>query len=153
MLPAVPPALAPPAAVALPFASGPVQVFKIRDPRIAESSGLAVSPTHSGVMWTHNDSGDSSRIFALGAKGQTLGVWRLDVAPARDWEAMTATKDARGRGVLWVGDTGDNSSSRANGILVHRALEPANPEGGGTLKATSYRLRYPDQPHDAEAMF
>ncbi|NHC14587.1 hypothetical protein [Motilibacter deserti] len=134
-------------------ASDPVQAFTISDSRIAESSGLALSPTHKSVMWTHNDSGDSSRVFALGAEGQTLGVWRLDVVPARDWETMAATKDSRGRGVLWVGDIGDNGAARTNGILVHRAIEPADPDGGGTLRATSYRLRYADGPHDAEAMF
>ncbi|NHC46915.1 hypothetical protein [Motilibacter aurantiacus] len=138
---------------ALPLAGEPVQVFAISDPQISESSGLAVSPTHAGVMWTHNDSGDDAQVYALGAKGRTLGVWRLDVVPARDWEAMTATTDAQGRGVLWVGDIGDNNAVRTNGILVHRALEPASPGGGGTLPATSYRLRYADGPHDAEAMF
>lgn len=134
-------------------AAAPHVAFVITDPRIVESSGLVASPSHAGVYWTHNDSGDSSRTFALDSHGRTLGVWNWQVAKARDWEAITASTDSSGRGLLWAGDIGDNSSSRTNGILVHRAFEPAKVAGGGILRATSYRLRYPDGPHDAEALF
>ncbi|RKS68542.1 hypothetical protein CLV35_3670 [Motilibacter peucedani] len=141
------------ALVAAAAVGAPHVAFVIGDSRITESSGLVASPTHAGVYWTHNDSGDSSRTFALDSRGRTLGVWRWQVAKARDWEAVTASTDPAGRGLLWAGDIGDNSGSRTNGILVHRAVEPAEVAGGGTLRATSYRLRYPDEPHDAEAMF
>ncbi len=131
----------------------PSVVCTFSDPRIAESSGLVASTRHPGVLWTHNDSGDSSRIFAVGADGRTRSTYHLAVAAARDWETMTSTQDARGRTVLWVGDIGDNDSARTKGVLVHRALEPATLKSSGTLAATSYRLVYDDGPHDAEAMF
>ena len=129
----------------------PAVVFHLQDNRIAESSGLVASPSHAGAYWTHNDSGDTSRLFAVDGKGRTLGVWRLRVAAARDWEAVTARTTPRPE--IWVGDIGDNGSRRTNGILVHRMVEPARLAGGGSVAATSYRLRYPDGPHDAEAMF
>lgn len=130
-------------------AGGSSVEFRLQDSDIEESSGLVASTVQDGVYWTHNDSGDSSRIFALDGDGETIGVWRLDVADARDWEAMTA--DAKGR--LWIGDIGDNDGVRDNGILVHRVTEPTDPSGGGTLRGQSFRLRYPDEPQDAEAMF
>ncbi|RZS87506.1 hypothetical protein EV189_2937 [Motilibacter rhizosphaerae] len=126
----------------------PVVAFTLQDKRITESSGLVASPRHPGYVWTHNDSGDTARLFALDGKGRTVGVWRLAGVQARDWETITARGDD-----LWVGDIGDNDAVRTNGILVHRVAEPRTLTGGGTLRATSYRLRYPDGPHDAETMF
>ena len=121
----------------------------LRDPRIGESSGLAVSARHPGVLWTLND-GDDGRLFAVRPNGQTAAAYRLGV-PARDWEALAPGRDEQGRPVLWVGDIGDNASARTGGILVHRVPEPERLEGG-QLRPTSYRLRYPDGPHDAEAL-
>jgi len=126
-------------------------LFHLPDSRISESSGLVASPSHAGIFWTHNDSGDTSRLFAVDSHGRTVGVWHLRVAPARDWEAITARRAAKPE--VWAGDIGDNDSLRTNGILVHRMVEPARVTGGGSVAATSYRLRYPDGPHDAEAMF
>lgn len=131
----------------------PSVVCTLSDPRISESSGLVASTHHRGILWTHNDSGDSSRIFAVGADGHTRSTYRLTVAAARDWETMTSTTDARGRTLLWVGDIGDNNAVRTKGILVHRVLEPTTLATSGTLSASSYRLVYDDGPHDAEAMF
>jgi hypothetical protein len=54
-----------PAALASPSAGPtdrPVRVTTVRDPRIAESSGLAVSPTKPDVLWTVNDSGSGPLI-------------------------------------------------------------------------------------------
>src|SRR5690606_41725837 len=50
-----------------PSAAADEQVaFTIRDERITESSGLAVSRRHKGGAYTHNDSVDLPAIFALG---------------------------------------------------------------------------------------
>jgi len=89
-----------------------------------------------------------------------MGVWKVSGARAVDWEDISigpgpdATKS-----YLYIGDIGDNGSSRAE-IVVYRVPEPkptapvtstkAKPEV--TEQAEAIRLRYPDGSHDAEAL-
>ena len=132
----------------------PVVAFTFADPRIAESSGLVSSSTTDDVVFTHNDSGDDARFFAVDGAGRTLTTYVLPGVRARDWEDVARGPDERGRSSLWLGDIGDNSARRDNGILVHRVREPV-PDGRArvtTEPPTSFRLRYPDGPGDAEAL-
>ncbi len=119
----------------------------LKDSRIVESSGLARSTRFPGVMWTHNDSGDSPRVFAVGADGYTKAVVSVSGASAADWEDMAAGPDH----TLWVGDIGDNPRSRST-ISVYKFTEPTS-LGNTTVPATRYNFRYPDgQSRDAEGM-
>jgi hypothetical protein len=125
----------------------PTFLFQLEDPRIDESSGMAVSEVFSGVMYTHNDSGDTARFFAVGRHGRTKASYTLPTADARDWEDMSAGP----RHSLWFGDIGDNGVQRSY-ISVYRASEPSQ-LGGGTLASRRYDLRYADgRPHNAEAL-
>jgi hypothetical protein len=124
--------------------------FAIGDPRITESSGLAASVRHPGVLWTHNDSGDSARLFALGPDGRVLATVRLAGVEARDWEAIATGRDDAGRPALFVGDVGDNLGSQRS-VSVYRVTEPAALRDA-TVPARRYRLRYADGPHNAEAL-
>ena len=132
----------------------PVVAFTFTDPRIEESSGLASSSTTDGVVFTHNDSGDEARFFAVDARGRTLTTYVLPGVRARDWEDLARGPDEQGRSSLWLGDIGDNNASRDNGILVHRVREPVPgaQERVTTEAPTSFRLRYPDGPGDAEGL-
>src|SRR5262249_6078481 len=61
--------LAPPAALA---ASCPVfpdssVAVDVTSSSVTEASGLAISGSNPGIYWTHNDSGDSARFFAIDA--------------------------------------------------------------------------------------
>lgn len=127
--------------------------FTFEDPRIAESSGLASSST-PGVLFTHNDSGDDARFFAVGPDGRTRTVYELPDVQARDWEDMARGPDERGRSSLWLGDIGDNNALRERGILVHRVPEPepTDAEQVTTEPPTSFRLVYEDGPGDAEGL-
>ena len=78
---------------------------------LTESSGLAASPTHPGVLWTHNDSGDKPRIFASTLEGRHLAVVTISGADARDWEDLAAFT-MNGKAYLLAADTGDNYSRR-----------------------------------------
>jgi hypothetical protein len=125
-------------------------LLRIGDPRVLESSGLAASRRHPGVLWTHNDSGDAARLFAIGRDGRVLATLRLAGVEARDWEALAVGRDDRGRPALFVGDVGDNLGAWP-WVTVYRVAEPPRLRDA-TVRAERYRLRYPDGPHDAEAL-
>jgi hypothetical protein len=150
LAPAVAPA--PAAAAAAPAApADPVAVDRtVTDPRIAESSGLAPSLTHPGVLWTHNDSGNTPVLYALRRDGSTAAAVRLNGTTDRDWEAIAAYRDAAGRAMLAVADTGDNAAARAQ-VEVVLLPEPAL-RSGTVHPARVLRLRYPDGAVDAETL-
>jgi hypothetical protein len=141
-------------ALALPAAAQEVEgaevAVRLEDPRILESSGLALSRRHPGVLWTHNDSGGGPQLYAVGSDGRTLATLTLAGVAARDWEAMAAGRDDRGRPALFVGDIGDNQDLWPE-VAVYRVAEPARLRDA-TVPATRYRLRYADGPRNAEAL-
>ena len=130
--------------------NGAVVAVRLEDPRIVESSGLAVSRRHPGVVWTHNDSGDQARLFAVESDGRTRAVLTLAGVEARDWEAVAAGRDDRGRPALFAGDIGDNNGVWPE-VAVYRVTEPAVLRDA-TVPAVRYRLRYADGPRNAEAL-
>ncbi|MEU7894388.1 hypothetical protein AB0B45_16200 [Nonomuraea sp. NPDC049152] len=126
--------------------------FKISDPRITESSGLALSPTKDGVVYTHNDSNAGPILYALGDDGKTKATFTLRGAEARDWEAMAAVKDpVTGRGVLWLADIGDNFDGAWPDISIYKVPEPSTLRDA-TLPAVRYRFKYEDGGHNAEGI-
>lgn len=132
-------------------AYGPaVALCTITDPGITESSGLVASSLQSDVLFTHNDSGDTARFFAIGTDCGTRAVYELPGVKARDWEDL-----ARGPGaVLWLGDIGDNRGRRTT-VTVVRVAEPvvaATNTRPLALASTSFALTYPDGPHNAETL-
>jgi hypothetical protein len=125
-------------------------LLRIDDPRVVESSGLVASRRHPGVLWTHNDSGDAARLFAVGRDGRVLATLRLADVRARDWEALALGRDDRGAPALFVGDIGDNQGVWP-WVTVYRVAEPASLRDA-IVPAERFRLRYPDGPRDAEAL-
>ncbi len=143
-------------APAAPALCGPVREERlgvVRAPGAAELSGLVVSRSQPGVLFTHNDSGDPARIFALRLDGALLAVDRVPGAAAVDWEDMAAGPGRDGRPALYLGDIGDNAARRAT-VDVYRVPEPVVRPGaeGATAPAERLSLRYPDGPHDAETL-
>ena len=62
------------ALAATSFSSG-TQTGTIQNSSINEASGIAASRMNANVLWTHNDSGDSARVFAMTAAGANLGTY------------------------------------------------------------------------------
>ena len=62
-----------------------------------EASGLAASRKNAGVLWTHDDSGDSARVFAMSYAGAHLGVYDVSAAGARVAEGHAGRGAAPGR--------------------------------------------------------
>jgi len=122
---------------------------------------LVASRSTPGAYWTHNDSGDGPFIYAFDTRGESLGVFRVASAQARDWEDIAiGPGPQRGKSYLYIGDIGDNSKSRSE-VVVYRVAEPALTTAGRKLTKTrpgitesaeAIRLRYPDGKHDAETL-
>ena len=133
-------------------------VARIASPEICESSGLVKSRRHPGVFWTHNDSGDTPRLFAITASGELIAEFAVEDARHRDWEDITADE----AGNLYVGDIGNNLNARRD-LVVYRIPEP-DPFGEERSVRADLALpfRYADQKgfpqwgrwnFDAEALF
>jgi hypothetical protein len=122
-----------------------------------ELSGLASSRVNDGVLWAHNDSGDTARVFAVGAHGEALATYTLAGADALDWEDIAVGPSAsRDASELYVGDIGDNARARTD-VVVYRLREPKVARDAAPIVATlssvdRLTLRYPDGPHDAETL-
>ena len=125
---------------------------------LIETSGVAASRQNAGVLWAHNDSGDSPRVFAMTTAGAHLGWFTLDGASAIDWEDMAIGPGPQGgQSYLYVGDIGDNTHVRSS-VVVYRVPEPnvdiSHPPGNGQSlgNVDALVLQYPDGAHDAEAL-
>lgn len=124
-------------------------VGRVETAAATELSGLVLSRSQRGVLWTHNDSGDEPRLLAVGLDGRLLADVSLTGAEAFDWEDVAA-----GPRELYVGDIGDNVPQR-DAIVVYRVPEPRVLGGGASptaAQATRIELRYPDGRRDAEAL-
>jgi len=90
-----------------------------------ETSGIVASRKNANVLWAHNDSGDSARVFALSTTGRHLGIYNLVGATAVDWEDIAiGPGPAPAQDYLYIGDTGDNARRRTS-IAVYRVPEPS----------------------------
>jgi hypothetical protein len=134
-----------------------VDTLGILPEALHESSGLAVSRAHPGVYWTHNDSGDKPRFYAIDDSARLLGTWDVEGAHAVDWEDMSlgpCPGDAMGvtPACLYLADMGDNGRERKK----HEIYVVAEPDPGDAERAVPLRgrlrFRYPDVAHDAEAL-
>ena len=130
----------------------------VSSPALVEISGLAASRSNDDVLWAHNDSGDTARVFAMDMSGGHVESFELAGARAFDWEAMAVGPGPQeGASYLYLGDIGDNQSVRQD-IVVYRALEPimtgdgSAPVGANITEFDTLTLVYPDGPHDAETL-
>lgn len=94
----------------------------IQDAELVELSGLAASRAHPGVLWAHNDSGDTARFFAVSDTGKALGRFELPGATAIDWEDIALGPCPAGT-CVYLADIGDNALKRGV-YTVYRVTEP-----------------------------
>jgi hypothetical protein len=114
-------------------------------PNVPEASGIAIG-SGSRTAWTHNDSGRPV-VFRVDGEGQPTPVL-ISGADVRDWEDVAIGKCPAGT-CLYIADIGDNRGSRPH-ISIYRVPEPGGSTGSGTVEV--FHARYPDRPHDAEAL-
>ena len=139
----------------------PVTIATVKERAISESSGLVASRQTPDAYWTLNDSGGGPFIYSFDSSGNSLGIFNVNGAQNRDWEDIAIGLGPQsGRPYLYIGDIGDNDSVRQE-LVIYRLPEPAltaatrkltKKSPGTTEPAEAIRLRYPDGPHDAEAL-
>lgn len=133
---------------------GPYAVGQLPNGTVDEASGLAASRVNNNVLWTHNDSGDDPRVYAITTKGAVQCTIRLKGAAHVDYEDIAVGPGPnKGVSYVYVADIGDNESKRKN-IIVYRFPEP-DITRSTSIEVTPERIQltYPDGARDAEALF
>ncbi len=134
------------------------QVGTVQHGSINEASGIVASRSNLNVLWVHNDSGDSARVFAMDTEGNHLGIYNIADSTATDWEDIAIGPGLTpGQDYLYIGDIGDNSAARTNGVKVYRVQEPTvdiaqDPVNEWLYGTETITLHYPDGPRDAEVL-
>jgi hypothetical protein len=114
---------------------------------LPEASGAVVSDLDPGVVFSHDDSGDTARFVAFDYRTcAEVGSWKLALPMPVDWEDA-----ALGPGhTLVFGDIGDNDAVRSSVQLVTVAEPKIGSPYVASPKVTV--LRYDDGAHDAEGL-
>ncbi len=129
---------------------------------LRESSGVVVSRTQPGVLWSHNDSGDGPNLYAIDISGRLLAKIAVTDAMARDWEDISSGPCPAADGneasaqpsiCLYVADIGDNNEVRRE-VTIYIVAEPkiGGADTSYTATARSINLQYAEGPTDAEAI-
>ena len=136
----------------------PVTTGSVSVPGLNELSGLAASRLHDGILYAHNDSGDTARFFAMDLSGASHGEFRLGAgASAKDWEDMAIGPCDSGW-CIYIGDIGDNSHVRqppqGKGYAVYVVPEPKelDPPSPVTVPFVVLPYRYPDTAKNSETL-
>lgn len=124
----------------------------VDDDRIVEASGLVASVGWPGGWWTHNDSGDTARVFYVDAAGVVVTELQLEGVDARDIEDL-ARRSLLHDEELIVGDIGDNGARRGDVRLYVFTTPVPTTAAVQTVTPRSVTLAYGDGVgHDAEAL-
>jgi len=130
---------------------------EIVNEEIVEASGIVASINNPGILWTHNDSGNKNRIFAIGSDGSDKGEIYLAGAVNRDWEdiAIGAGPDSN-LNYVYVADIGDNNKWHSV-KKIYRFVEPTLTVGQTVFSDTIQNVSiisftYPDGERDAETL-
>jgi len=138
--------------------NGPTDSTLIVGNAFNEASGLAASRRNPGLLWTHNDSGDTTRLYLFDIEtGQTSATFILNGNTTQhvDWEDIAVASIDNDVKVL-VADIGDNNSERSS-LQVYVFTEPRLVPGGNTQNVPlesvqTVTLQYEDGPRNAEAL-
>ncbi len=125
---------------------------------IDEASGIAASRKNRALLWVHNDSGDSARVYAIHSRVVRLRTYSLAGITADDVEDIAiGPGPAKKTDYLYIADIGDNHAARPY-VMVYRVPEPAvDPNQPNVTKkkltaVETIKLKYPDGPRDAETL-
>lgn len=131
----------------------------LQDKAMNEISGIAASGINKDIYYVHNDSGDTSRFFAMSPDGKLISTLYFNGNPAERLGVMDCEDiavgpgPAKGKSYVYVGDIGDNAGIRKF-LTIYRIPEQTNWTKGGNINvtATPVNLKYPDGAKDAETL-
>lgn len=131
----------------------PRALGEVLDP-LNELSGLVASRSQLGVLFAHNDSGDTARFFAISAlTGSVQQEFLVQNASNRDWEDLALGPCSTGT-CLFLGDIGDNARVRTD-YALYVVPEPLVTSGAMMMNVPSQKLPYEypmAEKHNAEAL-
>jgi hypothetical protein len=127
----------------------------VKDKKIKEASGLAVSRANPGMFWTLNDSGNDNEIFLIDEQTKIKLICKIKGIRNRDWEEIVVGPGPEdGKNYVYVADIGDNL-----GIYplkyIYRFEEPTFTPGSKKIDITDYdtiKFRLPNQQKDTETL-
>ncbi len=130
---------------------------QIQNDAITELSGIAASQLAIGGWYVHNDSGDGPNAYLVDENCRTRATLRVAGTVAFDWEDASSTTLPDGRPSVMFADIGDNLTVR-NTIRVVEIAEPSQLVDADQLAIdvvpyATYRISYPNDRHNAEALF
>lgn len=128
----------------------PKKVGELRRKILPEASGVATSTLFPGRVYWINDSGSKPIVYFSQLDGKGGGKAELKIESIRDAESLTVAP-CGAESCLIVGDTGDNSRRRKN-VLLSLFKEADLKESGSVKPQRQLKVKYPDGPHDVEAM-
>jgi hypothetical protein len=130
----------------------------LRDRRIDESSGLAISSNHPDLAYTMNDEGTSPLIFGVQpSTGRTRSAFDLSGAGGfKDPEAIRTAPDGR----IWLADTGDGHPDKSGpkhgdpdrSHVTIAVFDEPRPGYRGSVRARRHDITYSNGPHNVEAL-
>jgi hypothetical protein len=124
-----------------------------------EISGIAASGINPDLYYVHNDSGDTSRFFAMLPTGEVKSTIFFKGDP-KETQGVHDCEDiavgpgpATGKSYVYMGDIGDNYSVRKY-LTVYRMEEKTSwaTDRKAQANAAPVHLKYPDGPKDAETL-
>ena len=127
--------------------------------QLDEISGIAASGINNDTYYIHNDSGDTSRFFAIKPDGTVESTIYFKGDPkellgVHDCEDIAVGPGpAKGKSYVYDGDIGDNNAVRKY-ITVYRIEEQTAWMTNKIQQATAVPIhfKYPDGPKDAETL-
>jgi hypothetical protein len=126
-----------------------LEIGRIENRKITESSGVVASRQHPNVFWTHNDGGKSDTLFAISREGKNLAEFKVIGVKFEDWEDIAID----GEHHLYLSDTGDNHNNRKS-VAVYMVDEPDPKKSVGIVRAIRHwQLQFPGGPVDCESLF
>ncbi|RNL55403.1 hypothetical protein [Pedobacter jejuensis] len=138
------------------IASAQNTVVKIIPAELSEISGLFTSKNN--LLFVHNDSGDTSRFFAIDVKGNLVSTLYFKGDPSQKHFGVNDCEDIAGgpgivkdKSYIYLGDIGDNGSNRPY-VTVYRFQEPNKFSSTMQIESEAVHLKYPNGPQDAETL-
>jgi hypothetical protein len=122
-----------------------------------ELSGVAPSHVYPGLLYVHEDSGNSNEVYVTAADGRNAGKLVLQGLSNRDWEDIaTGPGPEKGKSYIYVAEIGDNNAVYP-GIFIYRFPEPdlSAANAATVINITAIdkiALQYPEGPVNAESL-